>query len=93
MRKVSLPLFSSLLEDCGIDAERLYRDYVSKNVLNHFRQDNGYKTGEYVKMWQGLEDNAHMEEILKSLDARSEALPSRLYEALERRYRETVKAA
>jgi thiaminase len=93
VRRVHLPLVVALFNGCGLDAESLYTAYVSKNILNHFRQDNGYKTGEYVKMWRGLEDNAHMEELLKTLDARSESLPTRLYEALERRYRETVKAA
>ena len=93
VRRVHLPLVVSLFQSCGLDGESLYTSYVSKNILNHFRQDNGYKTGEYVKMWKGLEDNAHMEEILKTLDATSDALPARLYEALERRYRETVKAA
>jgi hypothetical protein len=86
VRKVSLPLFSSLLEDCGIDAERLYRDYVSKNVLNHFRQDNGYKTGAYRKMWQDREDNEHMAEILARL-APSAGLADELYRELERKYR------
>jgi len=93
VRRVHLPLVVALFKGCGLDAASLYTSYVSKNILNHFRQDHGYKTGEYVKMWRGLEDNAHMEEILKSLDAASEALPSRLYEALEHRYREAVKAA
>ena len=93
VRRVHLPLVVALFNGCGLDADSLYTSYVSKNILNHFRQDNGYKTGEYVKMWKGLEDNAHMEEILKTLDATSDALPARLYEALERRYRETVKAA
>ena len=86
VRKVSLPLFSSLLEDCGVDAERLYRDYVSKNVLNHFRQDNGYKTGTYRKMWQDREDNEHMAEILARL-APSVSLADELYRELERKYR------
>ncbi|HZM34404.1 MAG TPA: dUTP diphosphatase [Burkholderiales bacterium] len=85
VRKVSLPLFSSLLWDCGIDAERLYRDYVSKNVLNHFRQDNGYKAGTYRKMWQGREDNEHMAEILAHL-APSPGLADELYRELERKY-------
>lgn len=93
VRRVHLPLVVALFKGCGLDAESLYTAYVSKNILNHFRQDHGYKTGEYVKMWQGQEDNAHMEELLKALDARSETLPRRLYEALERRYRETVTAA
>src|SRR5262249_60428745 len=91
VRRVHLPLVVALFEGCELDADSLYTSYVSKNILNHFRQDNGYKTGEYVKMWRGLEDNAHMEELLKTLDVRSESLPGRLYEALERRYRETVK--
>ena len=93
VRRVHLPLVVALFKGCGLDADSLYTAYVSKNILNHFRQDNGYKTGEYVKMWKGLEDNAHMEELLKTLDVRSDSLPKRLYEALERRYRETVKAA
>jgi dimeric dUTPase (all-alpha-NTP-PPase superfamily) len=93
VRRVHLPLVVALFRGCGLDAGSLYTAYVSKNILNHFRQDHGYKTGEYVKVWQGLEDNAHMEELLKSLDTRSESLPDRLYEALERRYRETVTAA
>jgi dimeric dUTPase (all-alpha-NTP-PPase superfamily) len=86
VRRVSLPLFSSLLEDCGMDVERLYRDYVSKNVLNHFRQDNGYKAGTYRKMWQDREDNEHMAEILARL-APSAGLADELYRELERKYR------
>jgi dimeric dUTPase (all-alpha-NTP-PPase superfamily) len=93
VRRIHLPLVVALFKGCGLDAGSLYTAYVSKNILNHFRQDHGYKTGEYVKVWRGLEDNAHMEELLKTLDARSESLPGRLYEALERRYRETVAAA
>jgi dimeric dUTPase (all-alpha-NTP-PPase superfamily) len=86
VRRTCLPLFAALLEDCGIDAQRLYRDYVSKNVLNHFRQDNGYKAGTYRKMWQGREDNEHMAEILARL-APSAGLADELYRELERTYR------
>jgi len=90
LRRVSLPLFCSLLDDCGIDAERLYRDYVSKNVLNHFRMDNGYKSGAYSKMWEGREDNEHMAEILAGL-APGPRLADQLYGELERKYRSLVK--
>lgn len=93
LRRVHLPLVVALFEGGGLTAESLYTAYVSKNILNHFRQDHGYKTGEYLKVWQGLEDNAHMEQLLKTLDTHSESLPGRLYEALERRYREAVRAA
>jgi dimeric dUTPase (all-alpha-NTP-PPase superfamily) len=85
LRRVSLPLFCSLLEDCGIDAERLYRDYVSKNVLNHFRMDHGYKSGAYEKIWEGREDNEHMAEILARLGP-IPGLAERLYGELERKY-------
>jgi len=88
-RRACLPLFASLLEACGMDAERLYRDYVSKNVLNHFRQDNGYKTGAYEKTWAGREDNEHMAEILERL-APSPDLPDLLYGELEKLYRRSL---
>jgi hypothetical protein len=86
LRRVSLPLFSSLLDDCGLDAEQLYRAYVSKNVLNHFRQDHGYKSGAYEKIWEGREDNEHMVEMLSKFGATSN-LADVLYEELERKYR------
>ena len=86
LRRVELPLFSSLLDDCGIDAQRLYRDYVSKNVLNHFRLDNGYKSGAYEKIWEGREDNEHMMEILARLGP-TPRLADQLYGELERKYR------
>jgi len=37
--------------------DELYEIYVGKNVLNMFRQDNGYKEGTYNKVWYGREDN------------------------------------
>lgn len=38
----------------------LYNLYKGKNTLNDFRQLNGYKTGDYVKVWNGEEDNLYM---------------------------------
>jgi len=35
----------------------IFRVYIVKNVLNKFRQDNGYKEGNYKKIWNGVEDN------------------------------------
>ena len=52
----------------GFTFEKLFKFYVGKNVLNKFRQDNGYKTGEYSKVWFGKEDNVHLEEILNKLE-------------------------
>jgi hypothetical protein len=60
--------------------------YIGKNVLNRFRQDNGYQTGEYRKLWAGREDNEHLVELLAELQGEPEDLPTRLYAALTERY-------
>ena len=55
-------------------------------MLNRFRQNNGYKSGEYRKLWQGREDNEHLIELLDELSDVPERLPERLYAGLEARY-------
>lgn len=37
--------------------DSIYRSYLVKNVLNSFRNKNGYKQGTYKKIWGGEEDN------------------------------------
>ncbi|HTE15484.1 MAG TPA: dUTP diphosphatase [Burkholderiales bacterium] len=86
VRRLCMPLVARLFAACELPPAALFRDYVSKNVLNHFRQDRGYKRGEYKKLWAGAEDNVHMAEILQSLDAADEHLPDALYRALAERY-------
>jgi hypothetical protein len=48
-----------------MDFDELYRQYIGKNVLNKFRQDNGYKDGTYLKLWNNKEDNTYVQAILK----------------------------
>jgi len=55
--------FFNLVVMSGLDLQSLYRLYVGKNILNQFRQDNGYKDGTYVKIWNGEEDNVVMKRI------------------------------
>ncbi|MBN2963190.1 dUTP diphosphatase [Sulfurospirillum sp. T05] len=85
-----LELFDGLLRryfdvalKCGINLGTLYRYYVAKNVLNRFRQDNGYKEGSYQKIWNGKEDNVVMLELL------GEPMPTidALYNALSQQYK------
>jgi hypothetical protein len=64
----------------------LYGMYIGKNILNRFRQNNGYKSGEYRKLWQGREDNEHLVELLEELSGVVEGLPEKLYAGLEARY-------
>ncbi|WP_294960899.1 dUTP diphosphatase [Sulfurimonas sp.] len=67
----------------GLDLESLYRLYVGKNVLNQFRQDNGYKDGSYIKVWNGKEDNVVMKNIWED---NSDIKPDVLYKELTKSY-------
>ena len=85
-RCFALAPFVAALQSLPLPLPELFRLYVGKNVLNHFRQDHGYKTGSYRKTWSGREDNAHLVEILDTLDCPPEEVPDRLYSELEGRY-------
>ena len=82
----SVALFAVLMAACGLSDDALYRHYVGKNVLNFFRQDNGYQDGTYIKEWQGREDNEHLSELLEALDANAADFPEAVYAALSARY-------
>ena len=80
-------LFGRLMAGVSMSFEELYRGYVGKNVLNFFRQDNGYKDGTYRKNWHdGREDNEHLVEAVQSLDTTQVSFKDELYEALKVRY-------
>jgi hypothetical protein len=66
-----------------LNLDTLYQLYVGKNILNKFRQDHGYKEGNYIKIWNGQEDNVKMQTILEENEDIS---PEALYEALEKAY-------
>lgn len=40
----------------GYTSEDIYLSYIGKNVLNRFRQNNGYKQGTYTKVWDTIVD-------------------------------------
>jgi dimeric dUTPase (all-alpha-NTP-PPase superfamily) len=52
----------------GLSFMWLQKLYIGKNCLNQFRQDNGYKEGHYIKVWNGNEDNVVMVELLEKMD-------------------------
>ena len=82
----SVRLFWDLMHASEIDFDELYRQYVGKNVLNFFRQDNGYKDGSYIKQWQGREDNEHLVEVLAALDPSADSFADDVYAGLQQRY-------
>ena len=85
-KRFSVPLFMQIVTQSEMTGEELYRQYVGKNVLNFFRQDNGYKAGTYVKTWDGREDNAHLVEVLDSLDMNAPDYADLVYKGLADRY-------
>ena len=86
----SVSRFWDLMAACDLDFDSLYSAYVGKNVLNFFRQDNGYKEGTYIKNWQGREDNEHLVELVESLDHGAADFDKQVYTALQQRYNEVT---
>lgn len=86
IRRIDTGLFASIMADCELDWNALFAQYVSKNVLNFFRQDHGYKDGSYQKLWHGKEDNEHLVEVMLMLSTDAEDFPQQLYQALKSRY-------
>jgi len=76
--------FFILVSQSGLNLDSLYKLYIGKNILNRFRQDNGYKDGSYIKIWNGEEDNVVMSRIL---DTSSEITAKELYKKLSVEYK------
>ncbi len=81
--------FFDLVVMSGLNLETLYRLYVGKNILNQFRQDNGYKDGTYIKVWNGEEDNVVMKRIWEE---NANIQPNDLYRALTKNYLSLTKS-
>ena len=88
--RFSVADFAALLSAAQMSFEDLVRQYLGKNVLNFFRQDNGYKEGTYRKLWQGREDNEHLMELLAQIDTGAADAEQQLYAALDQRYQATA---
>jgi hypothetical protein len=80
--------FFDLVVMSGLNLDTLYRLYVGKNILNQFRQDNGYKDGTYIKVWNGDEDNVIMKKIWEE---NTDIKPDGLYKELAKLYHELNK--
>lgn len=78
--------FARLMDGIQMDFETLYVGYVGKNVLNFFRQDNGYQDGSYHKQWGGKEDNEHLVEIVAQLDTSAATFKDDLYSQMQATY-------
>ena len=85
-RRIEMSVFASIMTDCQLSWTELFRQYVGKNVLNVFRQDNGYKEGTYQKIWSGREDNEVLVEIIQALNASQSDFKDEIYVSLKTAY-------
>jgi len=76
--------YFTVAHNCGLNLNSLYKVYIGKNVLNGFRQDNGYKEGTYKKLWGEVEDNVVLNQILEDTPS---ITPDELYVSLEAEYK------
>lgn len=82
----NLNRFVELAYSIGLSPEDIYVGYIGKNVLNIFRQDYGYKSGEYIKVWDGREDNEVLVELCDKLDSSDAQFKDQLYSGLAAAY-------
>ena len=85
-RSFDLKRFNQVMNDVGLTFEKLYVGYISKNVLNSFRQDKGYQAGTYIKDWGGIEDNEYLIRLASKMDPKSENFSLELYTLMEKEY-------
>ena len=81
----SMHHFLLLMASYGFTFDQLYKQYIGKNMLNLFRQDNGYKEGYYHKVWLGEEDNVHLCQILNSIEG-MDGMQEQITYQLQERY-------
>lgn len=79
-------VFYNMLSVTGLTFDDLYLQYIGKNTLNRFRQHNGYKDGSYVKIWDGLEDNEVLFQILADINDNISDTAEHIYNSLSIRY-------
>jgi hypothetical protein len=80
--RISLQVIGSLCVDTGLTWNVLFQQYVKKNLLNIFRQKNGYKDGTYHKTWFDQEDNVFLVSEADKLDSTENDYAEKLWQAL-----------
>ena len=88
VRRSEIGVLEACFDALDMSWDEVTLQYISKNVLNIFRQHNGYKSGTYIKTWMGKEDNVHLVELASTLDSKQDSFAKDLYDALAKRYSE-----
>lgn len=66
----------NLFTQLGMDLSAIHQAYISKNLLNHYRQERGYKdpNAQYLKIIGGEEDNQVFARVVKQQSEQAEDL-------------------
>ncbi|WP_129239528.1 dUTPase [Achromobacter veterisilvae] len=84
--RASFKVLEQTMAACEMSWNDAYTQYVSKNVLNIFRQRHGYKEGTYIKIWNGEEDNVVLARLMSQQDPASADFADALHRELEQAY-------
>jgi dimeric dUTPase (all-alpha-NTP-PPase superfamily) len=91
--KDSFHLLFGIFKALGMDLDEVTRVYFTKNLLNKFRQENGYKEGKYNKMWkmdnEKVEDNVVVTKL--ALEMNADEIKDKLYEKITEYYKKNAK--
>lgn len=88
---VSIDVFGLLMGKLTMTWEQLHSMYLAKNVLNIFRQRNGYQTGDYAKIWgKHGEDN---QVLARLVEANPNITAEQLLAQLDSLYTEVLESA
>jgi dimeric dUTPase (all-alpha-NTP-PPase superfamily) len=79
-------LWLDLWKLAGKSINDLYSIYQMKYTLNVFRQNNGYKDGSYVKIWNGDEDNVVAQRLCLDIDSKDKDFVKILNTRLQTEY-------
>lgn len=73
----ALAWLACLFDALEMDAQAIYKAYVTKNLLNHYRQERGYKdpNGDYLKIINGQEDNIVFAAVIENVLAIETKIP------------------
>lgn len=84
--KFHLEPFVDLCSTLNMNIEKIYKLYMGKNILNKFRQDNGYKLKKYNKNWNGCEDNIYLMKFLQETEITETDFDNIIYKKLDATY-------
>lgn len=85
-KRTNLHIFFAICEEVELHWSELFKQYIKKNMLNIFRQKNGYKEGTYEKNWFNKEDNVFLVSEAEKLDPTKDTYADELWSALETMY-------